>query len=192
MKFLLAIWVIFTATATATAQAESNRPYLGLGTFFQNMLKITNQPKGSATFLGESYFPELVVGYRMEHFFPSFGWTILGNKSNDGSKKRGILRLNLPYLIGRHDRFEFKGGAGLLFYRIYGDASTVSIRNGASGTGYTDFYVPGESRSSQIFYVSGGAGYVYEKWRTDLDILISGPLSRKRALNLAIRGGYVF
>jgi hypothetical protein len=173
-----------------SAQASETGPYAGLGTFFQNMMKVTNSETASRDLLGEAYAPEVLVGYRVWHLFPAFGWTVFGRKSNEGDKKRYVMRLDLPYLFPYSNELELKAGLGMFFYRIRGEGGSVSIRNGGSTS---TFYVPSGNRSSAFFYFSGGAGLLLRaSWRLDFDVLLGEPLSRRRSFNLSLRGGYVF
>lgn len=171
------------------AQAAETGPYAGLGMFFQNMLKVTESEKATKSLYGEVYLPELVAGYRFWNVFPTFGWTILGKKIQDGDKRRYLMRIDLPYVIPYDGETELKAGIGMLFHRIRGEGSSISIRNGGS---VSTFYVPSGNRSSATFYLSGGLALVRNAFRFDFDLLLAGPFTRRRSVNFAMRGGYVF
>jgi hypothetical protein len=187
MKLLLLTLALFSA-GRANA-AEINRPYAGLGIFHQNIGKVTDDATAAPSYLGETYFPELVFGWRFERFLPTLGWTILGRKTNDGEKRHSVMRLELPYLFPLFSGIQPKAGMGLMLYQIYGEGSTVTLRNGGSTS---NFYVPGGSRTSKIFYAALGGGFEHGNLRADVDLLISGLLTTRRAFHLSLRGGYVF
>jgi hypothetical protein len=171
------------------AQAADTGPYAGLGMFFQNMLKVTESEKAARSLYGEVYLPELVAGYRFWNVFPTFGWTILGKKINDGEKRRYVMRIDLPYVFGYDSETELKAGFGMLFHRIRGDGQSVSLRNGSSTS---TFYVPSGNRSSATFYLSAGLGLIRNAFRFDFDLVAGEPFSRRRSINFSMRGGYVF
>lgn len=172
-----------------SAQGAETGPYAGLGMFFQNMMKVTESERATKSLLGEAYLPELVAGYRFWNLFPTFGWTILGKKIPDGEKRRYVMRLDLPYVFPYDHETEIKAGFGMLFHRIRGGGQSVSLRNGASTS---TFYVPSGNRSSATFYLSGGLGLVRNAFRFDFDLVLGGVFTRRRTVNLGIRGGYVF
>jgi hypothetical protein len=173
------------------ARAEPDRPfYLGLGLFFQNVTRVSSSPTAAPSLLGEAYFPELLLGYRLPRLFPTFGWTVLGKAANDGQMRRSLMRLDLPYLFpAGPDQVQAKAGLGFLFQRLHGPASVESLRNGPI---VSDFYVPGGTRSSRLLYLSGGAAFGRGRWRFDLDLLATGLLSSRRAFHLSLRSGYAF
>jgi len=174
---------------TLPAHAAATGPYAGLGFFFQNMLKVTESEKATRSLLGEAYFPEVVAGYRFWNLFPTFGWTILGKQIQDGEKRRYVMRLDLPYVIPYDAETELKAGIGMLFHRIRGEGSDISIRNGG---GTSTFFVPSGNRSSAVFYLNGGLAIVRNALRFDFDLLLGGPFTRRRSINFGVRGGYVF
>lgn len=188
MKKLLYL-LILLALPNAAFAFGPGQPYAGLGFFFQNMFKVTDSPTAAKSPFGEVYVPELVLGYKLPLVFPSLAWTILGKKIDDGEKRRSVIRLDVPFLFPLSE-VELKGGLGILLSRVHGDASTVTLRNGGSTS---DFYVPEGSRASRLFYLVAGAAYTLRApLRFDLDLIVTGPLSKRRSLNISLRGGYVF
>lgn len=182
-------WILLFLLVSSSAWAAPTGPYAGLGIFFQNMLKVTHSEKATRSLLGEAYAPELVAGYRFWNLFPTFGWTVFGKKINDGEKRRSVMRIDLPYVFPYDPETELKAGVGMLFHRIRGDGGAVELRNGGSTS---TFYVPEGNRSSSIFYLSGGLALVRNAFRFDFDLVLGGPFTRRRSVNLGIRGGYVF
>lgn len=180
------------ADASPAGAARPVGIYAGLGPLFQNMLKVAKGDRGERALFGEAYFPELFVGYQYRSLLPTLSYTPFGRRAGDGERRHAVLRLHVPYLLPiAGTPFEARVGGGLLVHRLYGKGGTVELRNAGSVQTY---YVPTENRATRILYASVGLGLVSldQRWRGNLDLLISGPLSRKRAFNLSLGGGYVF
>ncbi|RZA07793.1 MAG: hypothetical protein EOP11_06715 [Proteobacteria bacterium] len=179
------------AMAPAGARAESARGfYAGGGFFSANLAKIAAGESGSRSIIGDVYFPEISLGYRFGAWFPLFGYSLFGKSFPESTKRRGILRLQVPYVFSRDDSpWEWKAGLGCLIHRIYGDGGATDLANGSNRQTY---YVPGEGSNARILYAVGGAGYQAGRLRYDLDLMFSGVLSTRRAFHLAAGAGYVF
>lgn len=181
------------AAGADSAREEAPRVgvFLGGGFFFENMLKVSSTDAGSRSLLGEAYFPELKMGYRFGNWFPLLGYTPLGNRSGEGNKRRGLVRLQMPYVffpVG-YSGWEWKAGPGILIHRIYGEGGGVALRNGGQAKVY---YTPTGTSTTRLLYVTGGAAYVEENWRYDVDLIVTGILSTRRAFSLSFGAGYVF
>lgn len=182
------------ASAEEAAPSDGIRRgyFVGLGTVSQNMGKVGYNEKGQRALAGESYFPEIVFGWRADSVFPSIGWTAFGNRGKDGAKRHSLVTFSLPFVFAKADRsVEWKLGAGLQAYRVHGPGGPVVLRNGAATS---TFYVPSANRFSLTYFLLAGAGLRLGDggWRVDADFTLGGVLSRRRAVGLMIRGGYVF
>lgn len=187
-----------TTHAEDTAAAEPDFTgirqgyFVGLGTISQNMGKVGHNEKGQRALTGEAYFPELIFGWRTDSVFPAIGWTPFGNRGKDGAKRHSLITFSLPFVFADAGRaLEWKLGAGLQAYRVHGPGGPVTLRNGATTS---TFYVPSANRFSLTYFLLAGAGLRLGDggWRVDADFTLGGALSRRRAVGLMIRSGYVF
>ena len=137
------------------------------------------------------YFPELQLGYRYGPWLPALSFTPVSKRAGDGDRRRSVLRLHLPYQFPLADTpLAVRAGGGLLVHRLHGEGGSVELRNAGN---LQTFYVPSETRTLRIFYLSAGLGLtLHPRWIGNLDLLVSGPLSRRRAVSLSLGGGYVF
>jgi hypothetical protein len=96
--------------------------------------------------------------------------------------KKSMLLASLPLAWSMGQSTSFKFGPGLLQYSVSGGGGTTQLNN---GTGTSTFYLPGETRTSKVFVLNVGLGFdVFRKLRFDLDAIVPGALSSKRALNV--------
>jgi hypothetical protein len=160
--------------------------YVGTGVFLQNMLTTTTTPESTSNALGQINLPQLSVmadfrGSSGFGFAPSIALTPVAIAGGNGVKKSMLLAsLPLAWSLGQSASFKF--GPGLLQYSVTGDGGTTQLNN---GTGTSTFYLPGETRTSKVFVLNVGMGFdLFRNFRFDLDAVVPGALSSKRALNL--------
>lgn len=189
--FLLAYVALLPAARAEEGEAPIAKRgvYLGAGFFFQNALKVASGESAARSLLGEAYFPEIVMGYRFARWFPAVGYTPFGSQSGEGNKKRMLVRVQAPYTLDLGDNWEAKGGPGLLIQRIYGKGGFTELGNGGNTK---EYYTPGDTRTLRLLYLAAGAAYLNENWRYDLDFIVTGLLSSRRAVSLSLGAGYVF
>ena len=79
-----------------------------------------------------------------------------------------------------------------MMYKISGSGGTSSQSNGASGVP-TVFGIPSSSVTSTLYYLDAGAGIkVTDEFRFELDGLVTGMFSARRAVNLVASLSYGF
>lgn len=186
MKPILFLLAFFSANALADTT-------LGIGVVAQNMSKTTNNPAASRSLTGTLYQPELSVAYAIGGksgigFLPSLGYTVLGKKSPEGGQKKSMLTLAFPAVLTK-GKLELKAGPAVIFYQIKGTGGD-SVQNNGSST--ATFYLPGDTKTSRVFYLDLGIGQTFGLIRADLDAFLTGILGNRFALTGIARLSYVF
>jgi hypothetical protein len=160
--------------------------YVGTGVFLQNMLTTTTTPESSSNVLGQLNLPQISLladfsGRSGFGFAPSVALTPVALTGGNGVKKSMLLAsLPIAWSVGQSATLKF--GPGLLQYSISGDGGTTELNN---GTGTSTFYLPGSTKTSNVFVLNVGMGFdLFRNLRLDLDAVVPGALSSKRALNL--------
>ena len=77
---------------------------------------------------------------------------------------------------------DFFGGLGVLNSIVSGSGGTVRLNN---GNGFSEFGVPSDSSTTNLFYWEAGAGAQIAAIRWDNSILVTGMLSSRRAWSLS-------
>ncbi len=186
-----AVLALLAALLSSSAQAaDSGTVFLGVGAFFQNSMKTTTSPTASKSLLGTMYVPELSVSAQLGdasgYFYPTIGYTFLGKTGADGIKKR-ILTVSVPYAFPIWESVDLKLGIGAMLYRVGGAGEARVLNSGASTS---TFYQPGTTQTSRALFLTTGLGFALSSdVRFDFDLIVTGALSSRRALNLAARFG---
>jgi hypothetical protein len=182
---LIALLLVVMIPARGLASPSSTL-YVGTGVFLQNMLTTTTTPESSANVLGQVNLPQVSLmadlrGFSRFGLAPSVALTPVALTGGNGVKKSIFLAsLPLAWTVGQSASFKF--GPGLLQYSVRGDGGTTELNN---GTGTSTFYLPGSTKSSKVFVLNVGMGFdLFRKFRFDLDAVVPGIMSSKRALNL--------
>ncbi|RYZ99270.1 MAG: hypothetical protein EOP11_19685 [Proteobacteria bacterium] len=192
MQFLrLTLCLLLPALGPGIARAESTQGfYAGAGLLSMNLLKSATGEKASRSLFGDTYFPEITFGYRFGDWFPLIGYSLFGKANPEGSKRRGTLRVQVPYVFSTDESaLEWKAGLGFLVHRFYGAGGPAELGN---GVGRQTYYVPEDGSNARLLYLVGGLGLKAERIRYDFDLIISGVLSARRAFHFSAGAGYVF
>jgi hypothetical protein len=175
---LFALAVSLTNIAHA-ADKEKNL-YLGVGTLFYNMSRVSTTETASKGLLGTVFIPTLGVTGDFWLISPNLSYTVLGKTDPDGPKTH-ILTLSVPFKYSLGPVF-LKGGPGILFDMLSGPGGTAVLNNGTSTATFT---LPSGSTTSRILFIDLGAGVpFYDIFRWDLDLFMTGALSSKRAVSI--------
>ena len=174
------------AGETWAAGGSVKKLYLGTGTFFYNMGKVTSSDDASTSLLGQFYIP-LNLSMRIPlstatSLIPNVTYTPIGSTAADSVTKK-ILSFGMNAMMNTHI-LDLKGGLGLLTYSISGTGGTVTRNNGASTA---TFYLPGSTQSSSSIFIDLGVGTSFgSDFRLDLDFIGVSMLSTRRAISTAL------
>ena len=183
LRFLALILTFFISSAT---RAETI--FLGAGVLFQNFHKTTSSSDSSTSLFGQVYVPEVSLAARVNFFsilkiMPTLGYTVISKVESDSIQKH-ILTLGFP-LIFNSGSIDFKLGPGLMMYSLSSDGAVETLNN---GTSTAQFYHPNGSHTSRMIYLDIGAGLeLPQSLRLDLDLLVTGALSSRRAIDAVVK-----
>lgn len=182
---ILSATVILNPTSTHAANL-----YFGPGIFIPYAGRLSNSSTGSPSIFSP-ILPDLVLTGQFSSLWdfgisPVLGYTVFGHKSVDGGEKSTYLpfalRINKSFGL-----FDFRFGPGVLFYSISGAGGTSVQSNGSSTTTYA---LPSNSTTSRLLFFDMGTGINFDPFRVDLDGLISGTFSSRRAVSLMLTVSY--
>lgn len=163
--------------------------YLGAGGIAYNMSRFGQSATGETSTLGDVY-PAFSLGMPLDlsifRVSPMAAYTLFGKTNADATKTR-VLAVTLPMAIGASPTVDIKAGPGVIWFTSSGPGGSVTMPNGTSTSNY---YLPSDSRSSRLYVLTAGLALKSERYRVDLDGLVSDPFTSRRAVNLALLFSY--
>ena len=196
-QFWLASIFLFLVSLQDPAHAaasDSSKLYLGAGAYIPYVGRLTNTSKsdGSTSFTSGTMAALSVTGqfkfYKNIGLSPLLAYTLFGHKSNDGGEKSYYLPIALR-LNRRFKMLDLRAGPGVLFYSVKGSGGTATLSNGGSTS---VFALPSSTASAHFYFIDLGMGVVARRLRVDLDGLVSGALSKRRAVSLLATASFGF
>lgn len=197
MKLLL-IWlgVLLCSPITGYAldHSQFGSVFVGSGVISQYSKRTAANSTGGTTLLATNALDLLVqgrfaLGSTGWGWSPTFSLTPISKSGANAGETSRLMTLDLRALWEPGSGFDLHFGPGLLFQTLSGSGGTVVLNN---GTSTSTFGLPSGSVTTRIFYFDLGLGFQIVEWiRLDLDALVSGILSSRRAvsptLNLSMR-----
>lgn len=183
--FAVGVVSLFISNFDARAdEGDEKSLYLGAGLLVLDPGYLTNKSTG-ATSLTTALYSELALTGRFNlnpqwGISPLINYTPFGHKSPDGGEKTTLLAIGAR-LYRNLGQFDFKLGPGMLFYTVSGSGGSVSLNNGA---GTTSFGIPSTSSTARMLYIDAGFGIDFSFCRLDIDALITGTFSARRATDI--------
>jgi hypothetical protein len=189
-RALLALTAAAIAGATLSPKnahaATSSRGHsidLGAGLTSQNAYRTASDDTGGKSLLGTTYVhfrlaTALNIGTSWG-LVPAVSYTPFGAKGADSGEKSKLLMADLQ-LFKSNGRFEIRTGPGVLYNSLSGSGGTTTLNNGGSSA---VFGLPSTTTTTRVFYWSVGAGLSLFDYRMDLDVLVTGPMTSRRAFN---------
>jgi len=186
------------AYAKADSNASDQIHILGsAGIFTENFSKVTASSTAESALFSRA-FMELSFSSRIPLsqtflFFPEVMFTPVGRTSEDNAVQARYLSLT-PRLAIPVGKLDLKAGLGVLFYLLTGGGGEVSRDN---GVGTDIFYLPNRSSNAIVSTLNLGAGYRFPKrggkpsrFRADIDFVIPGLLTTRRAFHILFNVGF--
>ncbi len=175
----------FSSTASASPFFS-----MGLGVIFDQMGRSANKNTGEKGLLGTIH-PALTVNLEWESLKPGIAYTLLGKTGPDGSYKRRMLVLSVPYLFSLGERTFLKVGASYLLTFFSGASGDVTLNN---GEGTAVFSRPGQSSVARNLAVDLGISMpiIDQTIALDLDFHCVAPASSRRSLSTLVQLAYQF
>jgi hypothetical protein len=181
-------------TFLVSIHANAQMLYLGAGTLSHNLARTSGSADAESAFLGTTY-PSVFLSGRLTSggitLAPTIGYTIFSHHFKDhrleGDDSTTSILTTAVLLASRTGALELHGGLGMLFYRISGSGGIVEIEN---GTSTSNFALPARSMTSRALYIDLGPAMYLGPLRLDLDFLITGLFSERRAVSMVFALNY--
>lgn len=198
--FCLTIFgTLLSAALSARAEAyyRFDKPpslYVGAGFLFQNTFgDVSASTSGSPSVLGNA-LPQVGISSRLGlgswFFVPSASITPFGGTDSDLGSTLRVYTFGLAAekWLGE---LALRFGPGLMLRSHTGNGGSVTLNNGG---GFQTFFHPGDSATSQLTYLQVGTGLElgWDGVRADMDAIVTGLMSSRRATHLAFTISYGF